>query len=497
MHLIFAIVCLVALLIPTITGLVKKSGKMLGDLAVTATSFVGALIGGRALSGVGANFVMNTLLPKMMAKAGVSQMPAEASVLTESISVIVRMAIGPILFIILFIVLRAVLGIVKKIVFKTFKIKIPDAPKALGRLCGAAIGLVSGVLCILAVVTPLFGTLDTMQAVMNVGEATEGVSEDVSEEPQGGIAGNLTDMMTLNKAPIAKQIYGLGGDAMFTFLTTTSWNGERVVLREEAVAVATALDQISALSAKDVSEYGDEETAALRNVATSVDDSALLSNMMAGVISEAAGTWSEGNGYLGIRFPGMTGHYGRILKAFFSVFATTDTTTVGADLTTFADVFALLVDHDMFAMLEGETGEDNFAAKLTDGDIVGDFYEVLDKNERMQPVKVAIADVGMNVMLGELGGSAGNLREDHGALMNDMASALKASVAGQNGTIDRDTLRADTATAITENAVNVEDSVVDLVVDALVDEFTAEELATLTEDEIVDRMVARFEGVEN
>ncbi len=493
MHLIFAIVCLVGLLIPTITGLVKKSGKMLGELALIVTSFVGALIGGRALSGVGANFVMNTLLPKMMGKVGISQMPAEASVLTESISVIVRMAIGPILFIILFIVLRAVLGIVKKIVFKTFKIKIPDAPKALGRLCGAAIGLVCGVLCILAIVMPLFGTLDTVQAVMDIGEATE----EVAEEPQGGMAGNLSDMVTLNEAPIAKQIYGLGGDAMFTFLTTTSWNGEKVVLREEAVAVVTAIDQISALSAKDVAEYGDEEATALRNVAGSVDDSALLSNMMAGVISEAAGTWSEGNGYLGIRFPGMTGHYGRILKAFFSVFATTDTTTVGADLTTFADVFALLVDHDMFALLDGEDGEGSFASKLTNGEVVGDFYEVLDRNARMQPVKVAIADVGMNVMLGELGGSAGNLREDHGALMNDMASALKASVAGQNGTIDRDTLRADTATAITENAVNVEDSVVDLVVDALVDEFTAQELATLTEDEIVDRMVTRFEGVEN
>ena len=496
MHLIFAIACLVVLVLFALTGLTKKSGKMLEKLGVTVVSFVGALIGGRALAGVGANFVMDTLMPKMMAKVGIEQMPAEASVLSESISVVVRMAIGPILFLLLFFVLRAVLGLVVKIVFKSFKIKIPDAPKAYARLIGVAVGLVCGVLSILAVTIPIFGTLETVQAVVNVGEATE-QTEDAAADEQGGLAGNLTETLTLNKAPIAKQIYGLGGNAAYTFLTTTKWNGEKVVLREEAVSIANAIDQIGALSAKPVSEYGEEEVTALRNVAASVDDSALLSNIMAGVISDAADTWSEGNGYLGIRFPGMEGHYGRILKAFFGVFATTDQTTVGADLTTFADVFALLVDHDMFAMLEGEDGEGDFAAKLTNGDIVGDFYEVLDANERMQPVKVAIADVGMNVMLGELGGSAGDLREEHGALMNDMAGALKASVAGQSGTIDRNALRADTATAITQNSVNVEDSVVDLVVDALVDEFTAEELATLTEDEIVDRMVTRFEGVEN
>lgn len=490
MHLIFAVVCLLVLVISTVTGLTKKSGKTLEKLGITVVSFIGALIGGRALAGVGANFVMDTLLPKMMAKAGVPAMPAEASVPSESISVVVRMAIGPILFLLLFLVLRAVLTIVKKIVFKTFKIKIPDAPKGLARLCGAAFGLVCGVLTILVILVPLFGTLDTVQAI--VGEPQESVGESTD-----GMAAQLSETLSLNKAPIAKQIYGLGGDAMYTYLTTTNWNGEKVVLREEAVSIVNALDQISALSAKPVAEYGEEEATALRNVATSVDDSALLSNMMAGVISEAAGTWSEGNGYLGIQFPGMTGHYGRILKAFFGVFATTDTTTVGADLTTFADVFALLVKHDMFAMLGGDAGEGDFAATLTKGDIVGDFYAVLDNNARMQPVKVAIADVGMNVMLGELGGVAGDLREEHGALMNDMAAALKTSVAGQSGAIDKEALRTETATAITENAVEVEDSVVDLVVDALVDEFTADELAALTEEEIVDRMVNRFEGVEN
>lgn len=489
MHLIFAIACLLVLVISTVTGLTKKSGKTLEKLGITLVSFIGALIGGRALAGVGANFVMDTLLPKMMAKMGAPTVPAEASVLSESISVVVRMAIGPILFLLVFFVLRAVLSIVKKIVFKTFKIKIPDAPKGFARLCGAAFGLLCGVLTILVIVVPLFGTLDTVQAV--VGEPQETVGE------SGGLAEQLSETMSLNKAPIAKQIYGLGGNAMYTYLTTTKWNGEKVVLREEAVAISNALDEISVLSKSPVTEYGAEEVTALRNVASSVDDSALLSNMMAGVISEAAGTWSEGNSYLGIRFPGMTGHYGRILKAFFGVFATTDTTTVGKDLTTFADVFALLVNHDMFALLENENGQGDFASKLTDGDIVGDFYAVLDQNERMQPVKVAIADVGMNVMLGELGGYAGDLREEHGALMNDMAGALKTSVAGQSGTINKDALRADTATAITNNAVDVSDSVVDLVVDALVDEFTAEELAALSEDEIVDRMVARFEGVEN
>ena len=193
---------------------------------------------------------------------------------------------------------------------------------------------------------------------------------------------------------------------------------------------------------------------------------------------------------MGISFPGQMGQYGKIMTAFFTVFSTTDRSLVSTDLGTMADVFGVLVKYDMFALLDGDG--DAFANKLTMGGVVDELYAVLDANPRMAPVKVAIADAGMSVMLGSLGGDVNALREEHGELMNDMAGALKNAVAGQSGTINAEALRAETATAIQNAEVDVDDSVVDLVVDALVDEFTAEELAALSEDEIVDRLINRF-----
>lgn len=494
MQLLFALVCLVLLVLFAVIGLLKKSGKMLGTLAVYAGSLFGAAILARLLSGAVTKLAMNFALPKILAAMGAEKLAGTLNVLSESASVIIRTAIAPLVFVVLFLLILLIVSIVKK--FVRVKKAIPDAPGVMARFCGLAVGMICGVLFILAFLAPLFGTLHTLDAVLNVGKTEQ--TEVVEEAEEKGKGARFSAVVALTDAPVARHIYGVGGETLYTYLTTAKWNGDRVVLRDEAVAITTALDQISALSAKPVSEYGEEEVAALRSVASSVDDSVLMSHILSGVISQAADAWSRGEEHLGISFPGMEGHYGRILKAFFSVFATTDADTVGADLGSFADVFDVLVRNEMFALLDDEaSGEDNFADKLTGGDMVGELYTVLDQNARMHPVKVAIADVGMNVMLGQLGGSAGDLREEHGALMNDMAGALKTSVAGQSGTIDKDLLRADVATAITNNAVDVTDSVADLVVDALVDEFTAEELAALSEDEIVDRMVIRFEGVEN
>ncbi len=492
MELLCGVVCLLVLVIYAIVGLARKSGKMLITFGVTAASFVGALLLSRALSGVGSDLVMDVAMPELMASMGVAEMPLQAGALSQSIAAIVRMVITPVLFVVLFFLLLSVIGIICKIIFSIFKVKIPDAPRPFGRLCGMLIGLVCGVLCLLVVVAPVLGTIDTVGTVYDA-IATDEAGEDLLADA-GDLGVNVDGIMAIGEAPIAKQLYGFGGKTMFRYLTTTYWEDQKIVLGDEIEAVVTILDQLSVLGKVQPSEYSDKEVMALKNAAASVDDTVLLSNMVAGVMSEAADTWKDGNTYMGIGFPGQTGQYGKIMTAFFTVFSTTDPATISSDLGMLADVFGVLVKHDMFALLDGEDAA--FGDKLTTGGVVDDLYAVLDANSRMAPVKVAIADAGMSTMLSQLGGSASDLREEHGELMTEMASALKNSVAGQTGTINADALRAETATAIQNAEVEVEDAVVDLVVDALVDEFTAEEIAALSEDEIIDRLIARFEANE-
>ena len=488
MKLLIGAFCLLFLLIYVIIGLTKKSGKMLVTLGETLVSFIGALILSRSLSGVGSDLVMDVAIPKIMGNMGVSAASLQVGPLAESIAAIVRMVITPVLFIVLFFLLLTVIGLVCKIVFAIAKVEVPDVRRPFNRLCGVLIGLVCGVLCLLVIVAPTLGTIDTLGTVYDVLVAEE--VDTSAPVVEGSVTVSVDSIMEIGEAPIAKQLYRFGGKGIFRYLTTTRWEDQKVVLGDEVKAISTIIDQLSVLGKASPAQYGEKEVAALKGAAESVDDSVLLSNMVAGVMSEASGTWKEGGSYMGISFPGQKGQYGKIMTAFFTVFSTTDRSLVSTDLGTMADVFGVLVKYDMFALLDGDG--DAFANKLTMGGVVDELYAVLDANPRMAPVKVAIADAGMSVMLGSLGGDVNALREEHGELMNDMAGALKNAVAGQSGTINAEALRAETATAIQNAEVDVDDSVVDLVVDALVDEFTAEELAALSEDEIVDRLINRF-----
>lgn len=490
MQLLCGVLCLIVLLIYVIIGLTKKSGKMLVTLGVTVLSFIGSLFLARALSGVTSDLVMDAAMPKLLESMGVTEMPLQTGALAQSLAAIVRMMVTPVLFVVLFFLLLSVLGTICKIIFSIFKIKIPDAPRPFGRLCGVLIGLVCGVLCLLVVVAPVLGTIDTIGVVYDA-LAPETAEEDVMSETSE-LAVSFDSVLEIGEAPIAKQLYGFGGKAMFRYLTTTYWEDQKVVLGDEIEAVVTILDQLSVLGKAQPAAYSQKEVAALKSAAESVDDSVLLSNMIAGVMSEAAGAWKNGDTYMGIGFPGKQGQYGRIMDAFFTVFSTTDATLIASDLGIMADVFGVMVEHELFALLGGD--DSAFGEKLTTSGVVNDLYAVLNANERMAPVKVAIADAGMSTMLGQLGGNADALREEHGELMNDMAGALKNAVAGQTGAINEEALRAETAAAIQNAEVEVDDAVVDLVVDALVDEFTADEIAALPEEEIVDRLIARFEA---
>jgi hypothetical protein len=100
----------------------------------------------------------------------------------------------------------------------------------------------------------------------------------------------------------------------------------------------------------------------------------------------------------------------------------------------------------------------------------------------------------MRLLVRELGDPAAYL-EQHGELMNDISSALKNSLT--NGELDVEKATADINAALAEKSVSVPAEATEIIATGLADEFTAEELATLTTAEIADRVIARFGSVDN
>lgn len=481
MSMIISALCLVGLLVFTIIGLCKRTFRALTLLVLIAITALLAGILCKPVAGAISDYAMNTLLPNLLGTSTSDLLANE--VIAEVISVLMRAAVAPLVFLILFIALYVVLSILDLILCAALRLKkkFPKLPKALDRLAGACTGLLCGVLFIWAIVTPLFGYLNFAGDL--AGSALSSEEESTS----------VIDMIT--EAPVAKQIYALGGESVFDSLSTVKWEGDKVSLKRDTAMMLDSIDAITSLGSGSVSDYGKDQAQALQKLADNTEESALLSFVFAEFLSDAGEAWTTGETYMGMEAPGAGGNYGRITNAFYTVFATTDKDVVASDLASFADVFDLLYKKGLFSTLDGDEGENDFATKLTENGVIDEFYEILDANPRMQPVKVAFGDTGMSVMLNELGGSAGDLKENHGVLLGDMASALKASVA-ESGEMNRDVLQAETDKALAESDVQLEESVRKLVVDSLMDEFTAEELVALDEDTIVDRMVVRFEGVE-
>ena len=125
---------------------------------------------------------------------------------------------------------------------------------------------------------------------------------------------------------------------------------------------------------------------------------------------------------------------------------------------------------------------------------MGEIYQILDANPRMKPVKAAIIDTGMRVMLEQLGVSE-ELQENHGELMENIVNVAQDAVK-EDGTLDADVLNNGLQNALQENEIEVSDEVVQIVADGIADTFTAEELEDLTVDELVDKLIDRFADAE-
>ena len=209
--------------------------------------------------------------------------------------------------------------------------------------------------------------------------------------------------------------------------------------------------------------------------------------MAAVFVSDAAEAWTSGNTAFGMAKPNMGEDVQGIIDAFLGVFSGTSSVTLAQDLGTFADVFEVLVSENVFTM-----GSDyaDFVNKIVSGGIVAKLYVVLDANPRMAPVKTAIRDTGVRVMMNYLE-IPEDVRETHGEMLEEMADTLK-NVTAQDGTIDQAALSAGICDVCNNYEITVSEEASQLIAEAIVENLTAEEIATLTLEEIADKLAERF-----
>ena len=394
--------------------------------------------------------------------------------LTGLASSLAVMLVAPIFFLLFYIVIKLLSWIVYKIFASALHLK---GPGRLGHLLGAVGGVVCGFLTLVVLVTPIFGYADL---VLKISDTTTDDSLTELVDP----------IQAIRKTPIASQAYAMLGETLFNGLTTADWEDTEINLNNEADILISVVNDAMPLLEKPMAEYGPEESAAIQKMAQDVGRSPVLCTVISSVLADTSKAWLNGEDALGVSKPEAGEELQGIVDSLLVVFATSDRTNIGADLTTFADIMSIMIDNELFALAQSEGGADALAEKLSSGGVAAELYQTLGENPRMQGVQTTVTNTGVRMLLNRLG-DVDQLRENHGEMLESIATELKEH-RNEDGTLNKEELTGKLNQVINDYDIEVGEDLTSLVVDGVAEAFTPEELDTMTTDEMVDRLIEYF-----
>lgn len=479
--------CAFLLLVAVLFGIKRRGAGAFVRLITLVFAAIAAFVLAKFLAAGFDGSVLATIEERLADNPTVGKYMEDNETLRDCVSALIRLLLTPVLFWLCYLVLKFLTWIVFLIVAAIFHTK--KHPKAFGRLTGAAIGLVCGLVGVVVLVVPILGYTDLAAQVMEAMPASEESAAEM-EEISDGVA-------SLNSAPGASTVYKAGGNKLFDSLTTTKLNGQKVTLRVEVNGSLAILQDVQILRAKSIDQYGEEETAAVKKLVEDFDTSVLLTNLGSGMLAGLSQSWLEGKDFMGISKPEFDENATIIVDGFLRVFSTSTAENIGGDLATFADIFALLGDHGLFVYFGDGADTEGLTKELTSSGVILEVYALLDANSRMAPVKVSFTDLGVRILMNKLGVTS-DLLAEHEELVNDVSSALKnvaENATNEDGTLNKEALQTEIGATLDTHGVDVDDSAVELISDALAEEFTAEELTTLSVEEIATRLAERFNEV--
>jgi hypothetical protein len=471
-----------------LVGLRRGFSRGLLRLITLLISAVAAFVCAKSLAASVAQSVVPALEQAVASDPDFAAFLQNNPVIGQSAGALTQMLVAPLLFLLLYIVFK----IITLVVFWILCVFVKKTKFFAFRwVWGAAFGALAGLIGVLVFVTPVMGYTQLFGNTITEAESLNTAMAEMELDEY-----NEKYITPASAAPVASQIYNGIGSKVFSGLTTVKWNESEIELAKEWDAVIEVVDNAAAFSKRPVAEYGTAESEAAHAMAKGVEESQLLSSLAGGALNGISNAWLSGEAFMGIEKP-QTGDESVdiILNGLLRVFSTTSPELVGEDLENFADIFDLFIKYQIFSKIGAEGGTDQLVTHLSTSGFLAEARAMLASSERMKPVVDAISDAGMRLLIRELGDPAKYL-EEHKELLDNMSNVLKDAV-NEEGQIDKAAVSDGLQSVLAEKQVEVPAEAVDIIAEGLADEFTADELNTLTVDELTDRLISRFGNVEN
>ncbi len=382
------------------------------------------------------------------------------------------MIAAPVFFTACYIVISIVVSIVIAIVIKFIPPKKEES-KLVKRLCGSAVGLVCGFLVVVLTLMPTIGTFEL--AVNAASELESETAEETSPDEYG-----IHEFLEVAKNDTTIKILGdLGCRPLYNMLASTSFDGERVYLKNDISAILAMLDNVTLLGG-DMSGYSYVQIEAIDEIINSFDSSPLIKHAVAGVFSTVSTTWLDGGAFMGIEKITAGEMIDPVIDGMLEVMQTSDKNNISADLRTMRDVFAILVENEVLAYTDNSEA---LLEKLGEGEVISELMAAVTSNERMLPLADAVTEVSIRA-LASVVGIPGSNTEIYDALMTDLAAAVN-NVSGVDADYKYETLVPEVEEALGNYGIKVSGEALNNVAQSLLSDLgnkgtvTAEDVSEL------------------
>lgn len=499
MSFILPAVCLLIIAADLLFAFGRGFTKTLIRLATVVLSAALSFFIAPAVAGKIGPKVMEALrnLPEAASFLSYFEEHAEAA---DAMTLFCRMLVAPALFLALYLIFKLVTLVVYAILSALFG-KIGGKHRLLALLPGALCAVIG----VSVFLVPVMGYLTVSDRVMTISERLAAETKGAGGEAgsTGGEAGSTGGgeapafdaakarekyLSPMLHAPVVSGLYEKAGAKLFIRLSGGKIGGEQTDLLREIGALSDILSDFSVLRNKQMTAYGETEAAAVSATVTHLSASPMLKTTLAGFLSGAAKNWQAGEAFLGMQKPSMGANGDIVLSGFLTVFETTDSEKLPGDLTSFSNIFNLMVKYRVFERLGEDSGEGNFLLELEASGFLSELKKELDANPRMQPVKDAIYKAATRALIEQLGVNE-NFKEACAPVLADLTAALRATPRTEKGGFEREALKVNISAALAKNEIPLSDTLTDLVGQGVDGFFAGREvtdLTALTDDAVMD-----------
>ncbi len=344
----------------------------------------------------------------------------QVSSVVEAAGALMAMIGAPVLFFALFLTLRAILNAIAVRVCVAVSGDSAKAGSEKGKKkrmksirskganpLGMVLGSVCGLLFCVIVLIPAVGTCTVTNRVMHTMSAltssyTMDELSEVTEEIDESIG--------------AHTVRTLGGNMMYSYLTTYTVNGERVNLLTETQFLMSLGDVVAAVQNPDVKST--EAAEAVLEAKECFTETTLLPTVLPEVLRVAAEQWENGGNFCGMKEPSFGNGLESLRDETVVMLTTSDSDTIRRDVETVAQILAVMVEQDALKNMKSDPLGvlDNQA--LTSSIV----YEVL-SNEHLCPLVGSASEAGIQILGEKLDADMSDIHLDMMAVTDKHAEA--------------------------------------------------------------------------